>query len=169
MVASTERPAPRIDVAPEGEAEASIDDELLEQLVDRRRLRFPDPLESEFRDDYARRWLRTNRSAVWSGMVLYLSLAALDVYAAPESAGQILLIRIGFLACYGVPVMLLTTRPWYQRWMQPVSATGIFLGGFAVVVMELVLEPQEPAYGLYIFGVTLIISYAYVVPKLRLA
>jgi class 3 adenylate cyclase len=53
--------------------------------------------------------------------------------------------------------------------MQPVSAIGIFLAGFTVVLMELVLEPQEPAYGLYIFGVTLVISFAYAVPKLRLA
>ena len=95
MVASTDRPSPRIDFAPEGEAEASIDDELLEQLVDSRRRRLPGPRESAVRDDYARRWLRTNRSAFWIGMVLYLSLAALDIYAAPESAGQILLIRTG--------------------------------------------------------------------------
>jgi class 3 adenylate cyclase len=168
MIAGTERPAGRVDLATDGGSEVPVDDELLERLLERRRLRFPEPLESAFHGDFARRWLRTNRSAFWIGIVLYLALAALDVYAAPDSAGQLLLIRIGFLAVYAIPVMLLSRRPWYLRWMQPVSAIGVFLGGLAIVMMELALEPHEPAYGLYIFGATLVISFGYAVPRLRL-
>ncbi len=152
----------------EGGPGLGVDDDQLRLLLGRRRLRFPEPLETAFREDFAHRWLGTNRGALWIGIVIYAALSVLDLYAAPESFPQILLIRAAFVVVAGVLFLVLTYRPAYLRWMQQLSCVAILAAGLDVVLMELVLEPDEPAYGLYIFAVTAVISYGYAAPRLRL-
>ncbi len=41
-----------------------------ERLLQRKRLRFPEPLERQFRDDYFDRWLATNRAAFIGGLLI---------------------------------------------------------------------------------------------------
>jgi class 3 adenylate cyclase len=154
-----------LEVKPSTPAEPSSEE--LRRLSHANTLRFPDPLEASFRDDYFDRFLLTNRIAWIAGLVLLAAFGLVDVWASTTSRGTILLLRFGVGAPLVVFVIALSFSRSYRRLMQPVGALVAALIGGMVVVMALVYTPTEPGYNLYVMGTILVLVFGYSAPRLR--
>jgi hypothetical protein len=154
-----------LEVKPSMPAEPSSDE--LRRLSHANTLRFPDPLEASFRDDYFDRFLLTNRIAWVAGLVLLAVFGIVDVWAATTSRGTILALRFGVGAPLTILVIALSFTKSYRRLMQPLGACVVALIGGMVVVMALVYTPREPGYNLYVLGTILVIVFGYSAPRLR--
>jgi len=138
-----------------------------ERLLQRKRLRFPEPLERQFRDDYFDRWLATNRAAFIGGLLILAAFGILDRWAAPHSLRTVWLIRFG-VGCPAVALLLLLSFwPQYRKIMQPASAVVVALIGTSITFMEVAMRPLDPGYNLYVFGIALVVFFGYAAPRLR--
>jgi class 3 adenylate cyclase len=139
----------------------------LEGLLRRNRLRFPGPLEREFREDYFERWVTTNRAAFVGGLLVLAGFGIVDRWAAPQSLRTVWLLRFA-VGCPAVALLLfLSFTPLYRRIMQPASAFLVVLVGVLITLMELAMRPDEPGYNLYMFGIALVVFFGYAAPRLR--
>jgi hypothetical protein len=93
-----------VTLAQDAVARSASQDEL-NTLLGRGGLRFPDHLETAFREDYNRRWLRTNRVAFAGGIALIALFGVVDVWAAPQHLATIWALRYG--VCCLAPIALL--------------------------------------------------------------
>jgi class 3 adenylate cyclase len=139
----------------------------LESLLGGIRLRFPDALERAFREDWNRRWLTTNRAAFAAGIGLIAMFGVIDVWATRRHLDEIWFLRYGVCTTVTVALLLASTRPWYLRVMQPLGAVVVAINGTALIFMNAVFAPDEPGFSLYIFGVPIVIVFAYTAPRLR--
>ncbi|MGI8616498.1 MAG: adenylate/guanylate cyclase domain-containing protein [Actinomycetota bacterium] len=138
-----------------------------EGLLHRNRLRFPGPLEREFRKDYYERWVTTNRAALVGGLFVLAGFGIIDLWAAPQSLRTVWLFRFAIGLPVGVLLLLLSFTPLYRRIMQPATAFLVALIGVLITLMELVMRPDEPGYNLYMFGIALVVFFGYAAPRLR--
>jgi class 3 adenylate cyclase len=139
----------------------------LDSLLRRSRLRFPDPLERQFRADYYDRWVATNRAAFVGGLFVLASFGILDRWAAPHSLRTVWLLRFA-VGCPAVALLLvLSLTPLYRRIMQPASALVVVLVGVLITLMELAMRPDEPGHNLYVFGIALVAFFGFAAPRLR--
>jgi class 3 adenylate cyclase len=145
---------------------ASADE--LNAVLNRGGLRFPDRIESAFREDYNIRWLGTNRAAFAGGILLVALFGVLDLWAAPDHLPAIWALRYGVCCVSTIALLLASARPGYVRWMQPAGSAVVIVVGIALVAMNTLISPREPGFGLYIFGVPIVIVFAYTAPRLRL-
>src|SRR5512141_2576828 len=76
-------------------------------------LRFPEPLETEYRRDYAERWLATNRTAWVLGLVILAGFGVVDPLAAPTSWGSIAFLLYGVGCVAVLALLVLSTRRSY--------------------------------------------------------
>ncbi len=139
----------------------------LDALLKGIRLRFPEPMETAFREDYNRRWLTTNRAAFAGGILLIAVFGVVDVWAAPHHLATILFLRYAVCCTITVGLLLFSFSPTYLRLMQPLGTTVVIVVGCALVMMDAVIAQGEPGFGLYIFGVPIVIVFAYTAPRLR--
>ena len=147
-------------------ARSASQDEL-NALLGRGGLRFPDHLETAFRQDYNRRWHRTNRVAFAGGIVIIALFGIVDVWAAPQHRAAIWTLRYGACCLTTIALLLASTTRGYLRWMQPAGTLVVIVVGAALIAMNAVFSPSEPGFGLYIFGVPIVIVFAYTAPRLR--
>lgn len=138
-----------------------------EGLLRRNRLRFPGPLEREFRKDYYERWVTTNRAAWVGGLVVWVGFGIIDRWAAPQSLGTVWLLRFAIGCPAAALLLLLSFTPLYRRIMQPASAFLVALVGVLITLMELAMRPDEPGYNLYMLGIALVVFFGYAAPRLR--
>lgn len=139
----------------------------LEGLLDRRRLRFPTEVEHAFRADYAERWRSTNRMAFGTGLATFAAFGLVDLLATTGSLAEVWVLRFALGVPAVVAVIVASYAPSFHRFMQPMSAAVVFILGALIVGMEMVLEPDEIGYHLYLFGVAPVTTFAYAAPRLR--
>jgi class 3 adenylate cyclase len=139
----------------------------LERLLSGRRLRFPADIERAFWADYAERWRSTTRAAFVFGTVTFAAFGLVDPLATSQSLREVWLLRFALGVPAAVAVLLLTYTSAFRRMMQPVAASAVFILAATIVGMEIVLEPNEIGYHLYLFGVAPVIAFGYAAPRLR--
>ncbi|MBA2527788.1 MAG: hypothetical protein H0V18_18710, partial [Pyrinomonadaceae bacterium] len=127
-------------------------------------LRFSDPLERDFTEDYFRKSLRHVRFAVLSGMFLYGVFGYMDVKLIPESKDEIWLIRYGVVCPFLLAFSLFTYHPLFRRHMQASLCLPILIPGVGLIAMMVI----SPKFGDYYYpGLMLVIMYSYTFIRLR--
>jgi hypothetical protein len=120
-------------------------------------LRFDDPLESEFADEYFERTLPQVRVAILLGLFLYVAFGALDAYIAPNDWREVWIIR------YAVEVPTITallafsyTRA-FRRYHQLALSGTIVVAGLGLMAMIAIMEP--PGSFVYYAGLLLCMMF----------
>jgi hypothetical protein len=131
------------------------------------RLRFPRGIERAFRNKYFDESLTTNRIAAAIGLLILATFGLADIWAAPLSLRTVWLIRFGFACPPVVALLVLSLTPAYRRFMQPATALVLFNIGLSITLMVLEAQPSELSYSLYIFGITPVLVFIYIGPRLR--
>jgi class 3 adenylate cyclase len=129
-------------------------------------LRFPEPLETAYRDDHFERWLVTRRISLILGTLTYGVFGVVDPWAAPWSLSQVLTLRaIGCIAA--ICTIALTWTHIWRRVGDVVTAATVVIVGTTVAGMEYVLVPGEPGFGIYAFGIAVVLFMGFAVPRLH--
>jgi class 3 adenylate cyclase len=126
-------------------------------------LRFPQPLEREFLDEYARRSVTYVRIVALLGLFEYAAFGLLDRYLFPELTMRLATVRFG-IACPVLVAFILSTY-WrgFARIMQPAIAAVGLVTGLGVVWM-IAINPGSDA---YYAGVLLVQLFLYTFFRLR--
>ena len=140
---------------------------VLEDLCHQRRLRFPEPLESQFRADYAERWRATNRTAFAVGLATFAGFGIVDLLATTSSLAEVWVLRFALGVPAAVAILVLSYSQAFPRLMQLMTAAVVFVFGAVIVAMEIVLELDEIGYHLYLFGLAPVTTFGYAAPRLR--
>ena len=125
------------------------------------RLRFPDGLEQAYRQDFASRSIKMQRSFIAFGFVLYGLFSILDYYAMPRTHQIAWLLR-ALLEPLVVALFLATyNQSWQQKmywlinlWMLGMNAT--------ILIMIAVAQQSELAFTFYPIGLMLVLICGYV-------
>jgi class 3 adenylate cyclase len=139
----------------------------LEDLMHRRRLGFPDELETAFRDDQFHRWLTTHRAAMAGGLLTFAAFGVVDPWAMPRSLWTVWALRFGLGCSITMVLLLLSFASGYRKIMQPGTALVVGGVGLTIAGMEIVAEPGESGHDLYIFGMVIVLFFGYTAPRLR--
>jgi class 3 adenylate cyclase len=139
----------------------------LEGLLSGLRLRFPPGIERAFRADYAERWRSTNRTAFAVGLATFAGFGIVDLLATTRSLGEVWVLRFALGVPPAVAILLLSYTSAFARLMQPMTAAVVFVFGALIVGMEIVIDPDELGYHLYLFGIAPVTAFGYAAPRLR--
>ena len=131
------------------------------------RLRFPEEMETRFREDYFDKSAWIMRSSLLLGVVLYSAFGLLDRLATPSSTTAIWLVRFAVVVPGMMLTLLLSFRPWFRRVSQVVLAALVLLVGYGIIAMIAVVEERELGFRLYYAGLMLVIMWAYTFIRLR--
>lgn len=127
-------------------------------------LRFPEPLETEFRADYFEKSLKSLRMSVLLGALLYALFGALDVLIFPESVRQAWLIRFGIVVPACLAVLLFSFSRHFRKFMQPAVFLLVVIGGAGIVGLMVVV--RSPINYFHYAGLLLVLMYSYTFSKL---
>ena len=108
-------------------------------------LRFPEPLEQQYRDDHRANSHRMVRMSVIVAFITSAGFALIDywlVHAANETPN---LVRFGLQLPILVVCLLATSRRFYLRWYEPAIAVGLPLFGIGTVLMTVNSAPEQMA------------------------
>jgi signal transduction histidine kinase len=123
------------------------------------KLRFAEPLESEFRRDYWEKSLPTVRTGLVLGALLYASFAFVDHWALPETRDAAL--RIRFL--FAIPILLggflLTFAPWFRKRMQSLLTSVFIIAASGITWIVALSREGEPGYFVYAGGLVVAIMF----------
>jgi class 3 adenylate cyclase len=139
----------------------------LETLLSGARLRFPPAIERAFRADYAERWRGTNRAAFATGLATFAGFGIVDLLATTHSLGEVWFLRFALGVPPTVAMLALSSSRAFPRLMQPMTAVAVFVLGALIIGMEMVLDPDEIGYHLYVFGLAPVTAFGYAAPRLR--
>ena len=163
-------------VGPTGSAGKAVEEERsvaagfrgeLEGLLSGPRLRFPREIEQTFRADYAERWRSTNRTAFAVGLAAFAGFGIIDLLATSRSLGEVWMLRFAFGVPPAVAMLVLSYTSAFPRLMQPMTAVVVSIFGAVIVCMEIVIDPEELGYHLYLFGIAPVTGFGYAAPRLR--
>ena len=128
-----------------------------------RRLRFPAPLEEQFRRDYFANSLAICRIAMAVTLVLWMAFGVLDPYVLPLSHVQVWQVRFFIVTPILLSVFLFSFTAHFQRLMQASLILDVLAGGFGLILISATAQPSEPGYSFYYAGLILIplISYSF--------
>lgn len=132
-----------------------------------KRLRFPDPLEKLFRDDYYNNSIVICRAALAAALLLWMAFGILDIHVMPASVNTVWFIRYGLVSPLLLGILLLSFFPVFPKIMQPVVAAGVAAAGFGLVAITAVAQPNELGYLFYYAGFILVPMIAYSFLRLR--
>jgi class 3 adenylate cyclase len=130
-------------------------------LTFRNSLRFPPPLEREFRGDFGQRQPAVLRSFFALGLALYMSFGILDYWALPFYYPTAWALRLVF----GLAMLRLifhVETPFFRRNILWIPAAWTFWAGLSILIMIYIARAEEPAYIFYAFGLLLIVVAVYV-------
>ena len=116
-------------------------------------------LEEAYQKHYLSQSLRPMRIALLLASALYAVFGALDAILIPEKLHVTWTIRFAVVCPAGLLLLLLSYLEPAQRYIQPLLAGLIVLGGAGVVAMMLVADP--PANHVYYVGLILIFMFGY--------
>jgi class 3 adenylate cyclase len=131
------------------------------------KLRFPDEIEAQFREDYQANTISTTRLALVLGLILYSLFGILDIYAVPISKDIVWVIRYEIVA----PVILITLIASYsddfQKYTQTLMCLVVAVSGLGIVAMISITREAEFGNRFYFTGLILISMWGYSLSRLR--
>jgi diguanylate cyclase (GGDEF)-like protein len=99
-------------------------------------LRFPEPLESEFRTEHRQRLRRWNRVAIWVSACTVLGFAILDHFVlSPNHARITNMVRFGMHVPAVLIMLICTSKQFYNRWYELGIGIVAPLFGIGIVIM----------------------------------
>jgi serine/threonine protein kinase len=129
------------------------------------RLRFDEPAEREFLDEYSRSSLDPNRAALLMGIFLYAVFGLLDPLIVPDVKRTVWTIRYAVVCPVFVIGLFLTYLPAVQRFMQALLSAYLLIAGFGIIAMVAIATP--PGNYLYYAGLLLCVMFGYAFLRLR--
>jgi class 3 adenylate cyclase len=131
------------------------------------KLRFPDDIEEEFREDYYVNTVSTTRLALVLGLVLFSLFGILDLYAVPISKDTVWFIRYGIIA----PAIMLALGASYaeelQKRVQLLMGIVVAVSGLGIVAMIAITREVEFGNRFYFTGLILVSMWGYALSRLR--
>lgn len=107
-------------------------------------LRFPEPLESEFRNEHRAKLHRWNRVAIWIAACTVCGFAILDFFVlSPNHARINNIVRFGLHVPAVIIMLVFTTQRFYTRWYDVGIMTVAPLFGIGIVIMAAFSPPNE--------------------------
>jgi class 3 adenylate cyclase len=131
------------------------------------KLRFPDDVEAQFRDDYHVNTISTTRLALMLGLVLYSLFGILDIYAIPISKDIVWVIRYGIVAPVIVLALVASYSKRLQKYMQLSMGIVVAVAGLGIVAMISITREVEFGNRFYFTGLILISMWGYSLSRLR--
>jgi class 3 adenylate cyclase len=131
------------------------------------KLRFPDDIEQEFREEYRVNTLSATRIAMVLGIVLYSLFGILDNYAVPISKHFVWLVRFAIVDPILIFIFIATYIKPLQRYIQPLVSIGIAMTGLGIVSIITVAREAEFGSKFYFSGLLLVSMWAYGLTRLR--
>ncbi len=129
-------------------------------------LRFPEPMEREFLDDYAEKSIVTVRLALILGMILYSVFGFLDSVIAPLSRNSIWLVRFAVVVPYLAVMLALSFFSFFKKWMQVLLSITSLIAGFGILAIIIITVEEEISL-YYYAGLILVMMWTYTFVKLR--
>jgi adenylate cyclase len=131
------------------------------------KLRFPDEIEAQFREDYHVNTISTMRFAIVLGIVLYSVFGILDIYAAPISKNILWFIRYVIIVPFFVFLLIISYSRRYQKHIQPLVCIGVAVAGWGVIAGINITREVEFASRFYFSGLLLVSMWAYGLSRLQ--
>ncbi len=131
------------------------------------KLRFPDDIEEQFREDYHFNTVSVTRLAMVLGIVLYSIFGILDIYAMPVSKYIIWTIRFGIIDPLFVILLIVSYDGRFKRQIQALMCVGVAIAGLGIVVGITVAREVEFGSKFYFSGLLLVSMWAYGLSRLR--
>src|SRR6266498_1079813 len=131
------------------------------------KLRFPDEIEAQFREDYHVNTISTVRFAMVLGIVLYSLFGILDLYAVPISKNIIWFIRYAIVDPFFLFILIASYSKRFQKHIQWLVCIGAAVAGLGVVAGITVARETESASKFYFSGLLLVSLWAYGLSRLR--
>ena len=111
-----------------------------------RYLRFPEPLESEFRGEQRARLRRWNRLSFWIAACTVTGFAVIDHFVLHGEHPEITnMVRFGVQVPAVILMLIFTSKQFYERWYGISSSIILPLFGTGTVVMAAFSPPHEAA------------------------
>ncbi|HYM35234.1 MAG TPA: diguanylate cyclase [Steroidobacteraceae bacterium] len=98
-------------------------------------LRFPEPLEEQYRDDHRAGVHRLVRMAVIVAFITSAGFAFIDFWLVHAANSTPTVVRFGLQLPVLIVCLLATSRRFYLRWYEPAIRIGLPLFGFGTVLM----------------------------------
>lgn len=138
----------------------------LRQLLDNRgwRLRFPDPLEGEFQDDYNQRYHGHMIISGLLGVLAILGCGIIDPFWMPEQSSELWQIRLA-TAIPVLVILMFSKSKLAMDHMQPIVAFCACL--FVACVVGLSLKSIEPFNYFYAGSITMVMLVVFVLTRLQ--
>lgn len=124
--------------------------DLYKQLLTSKKfsLRFPSPIEKDYRRSSDEAYVRSSRGVLFFGLLIYLAFAISDFALGLDRTGELLTMRITITSML-VIVFLMIIKPRYLEWVVLVAAVGMILVGLSLIVfMSMLSGPYSYAYQL---------------------
>src|SRR5687767_4631802 len=131
------------------------------------KLRFPEDIETQFREDYHVNTVATTRLALVLGLILYSLFGIVDIYAVPISKNIVWFIRYAIVAPVIVAAFLMTYTERFQKYTQLLMGLVIAVAGLGIVTMIAITRDAEFGSRFYFTGLILISMWAYALSRLR--
>ena len=131
------------------------------------KLRFPDDIEQQFREEYRVTTLSATRIAMALGIVLFSLFGILDIYAVPISKHFVWFIRYAVVDPILIFIFIATYIPRLQRYIQPLVSIGIAVTGLGIVSIITFAREAEFGSKFYFGGLLLVSMWAYGLARLR--
>lgn len=131
------------------------------------KLRFPDEIEAQFREDYHANTISTMRFAMALGIFLYSIFGILDIYAAPISKNILWFIRYVIVAPFFIFLLVISYSNRFQKYLQFLVCLGVAVAGWGVVAGILITREAEFANRFYFSGLLLVSMWAYGLSRLQ--
>lgn len=131
------------------------------------KLRFPDDIEAQFREDYHANTISTTRFAMVLGIVLYSVFGVLDIYAAPISRNILWFIRYAIVVPFFIFLLVISYSKRYQKYIQFLVCLGVVVAGWAVIAGITITREAEFANRFYFSGLLLVCMWAYGLSRLQ--
>src|SRR5690349_16195754 len=111
-----------------------------------RYLRFPEPLETEFRSEHRTRLRRWNRLSFWIAACTVTGFAILDHFVLHGEHSLVNnAVRFGVQVPAVILMLIITSKRFYERWYGITSSIILPLFGIGTVTMAAFSPPQEAA------------------------
>lgn len=131
------------------------------------KLRFPDEVEEQFREDYHANTVSTTRLALVLGLVLFSLFGILDIYAVPISKNIVWFIRYAIVAPVIIAALVASYVDFFQKYVQMLMVIVVAVAGLGIVTMISITREAEFGNRFYFTGLILVSMWAYGLMRLR--
>ena len=133
--------------------------------IDKYRLRFPDELEKDFREDYFQKSLYQLRFGIILGTTIYALFGILDAWITPEVKLHAWIVRFVVVVPACLAVLFFSYSSRFKKHMQITMFFLVLAAGGGIVALIAIV--QSPVNYFHFAGLLLFIMYSYTLSKLR--